>query len=572
MGADLPATLERLEGLSPEALERALADLDSKPISDAEAHQRIGALAESIGDLKRAVLEYNLALRDDPDRVDILWHLAELRLDQGDETRAVRCLRRIVELRPQDERARRELDRARGTDRHPPVEPTSPGVPTDAECLALVSAFAGREGVYARQWASPTGKAGYAPVHSPFTVDVARRHLMGAETVGIYTLRSDASVRWLCLDVDITKASLRKARTRGAFEALQRQAQAVACQLVDVAASVGLEALVEDSGNKGRHVWILFESWVPAAAVRRLGRRLTGRLDDVPKAISVEVFPKQTRPPRGDGLGNLVKLPLGVHRLTERWCPFVRPDGTPHPAPFRLLNEVRRVSSDVVLELCKGADVEPRAAPPATPRFAKLPAIAANYSLEHDEEVATIRRGCAVLDGIIAQAKSTRILDPQARKVLTYTLGHVTHGADAVNTVLESALNVDASLYLKRPLRGHPMSCPKIRKHVPSTSLRVGCDCVFDHTASYPHPLVHLQALNTERTEPATFEDDPEPPEAVGARWLALSKKHRELASQLEALEAEVRELARAHGSITVDGTELRATDDGLEVVEEPGQ
>ena len=41
-------------------------------------------------------------------------------------------------------------------------------------------------------------------------------------------------------------------------------------------------------------------------------------------------------------------------------------------------------------------------------------------------------------------------------------------------------------------MRGHPASCDTIRRRVPGTARRVGCECAFGGLlATYPSPLLH---------------------------------------------------------------------------------
>lgn len=65
-------------------------------------------------------------------------------------------------------------------------------------------------------------------------------------------------------------------------------------------------------------------------------------------------------------------------------------------------------------------------------------------------------------------------------------------------------LHADPALFLKSRLRGHPMSCPKIRARIPHLTSTVDCNCTFDLTTNlYPTPLLHLQALGPPAAAPA---------------------------------------------------------------------
>lgn len=513
----------------------ALRAYDPPGPGDSASHLRVAQIAESVGDVSRAVLEYNRALMLDINQPEVLWRLAHLRLDQGRVDRAVRCLQRLVEQDPRDARARgllADLLQERGAQaaadelrvpasqalgvrqtgsggpRRAPHPAAGDGeeeglgaVPTDSDCVLFTHLFGGHEGAYARQWASPSGKHGYTPVHEPFTALVARHHLMGDYTVGTYALRSDNSVLWLCLDVDIAKVELVSARTRADVTRLQRCAQDAAVKLIDTCARHGVGALLEDSGNKGRHVWVLFDVPVPAVAARDIGRFLVAETAGLPREVQVEVFPKQTRPGKR-GLSNLVKLPLGIHRLTGRRCPLIDTDGRPLGRPFEALRGAPRLQRAQVEALYaavrehplgpdEGASLGGGAQAQAAELVTTVPEGPA-YDLAQDDEVSWLRARCGVLNEIIGRAETRKHLTNREREVLTYTLGHATRGAEAVNAVLAGVLNVDRSALLKSPLRGNPTSCPKIRSRLPDIAAAVGCRCRFDVPASYPHPMLHL--------------------------------------------------------------------------------
>ena len=65
-----------------------------------------------------------------------------------------------------------------------------------------------------------------------------------------------------------------------------------------------------------------------------------------------------------------------------------------------------------------------------------------------------------------------------------------------MNELFQRCTNADPALFLKSRLRGHPMSCPRIRERLPELTQTVDCSCTFDLTSNlYPTPLLHLQSL-----------------------------------------------------------------------------
>ena len=538
-------------GRCAEAAE-ALGRLETRDVIDADLHARIAHFAEQAGDLERAIYEYNLCLRDDADHKVALRRLGRLRLDQGDDLRARRAWERLTTLDPTDAETQHALAlldaragrlpkpvRPHTTDtlapaglgeprRAPAPEPDDwPQVDDDAT-LTFLSRFAGREGVHARQWAGEPGRQGYSPVNAPFTPAVARQHLLGQSTIGVYPMRLDQTVRFLAFDFDATKGvrdqSALSALSSRPFEAALRLVHAAAVRMVDVAAALGLTGLLEDSGWKGRHVWFFFARPVPASAARQLADVLLARLPALPPEVSVEVFPKQAQL-RPDQVGNLIKLPLGVHRVSGRRSLFLHADGTTMADPIEVLRTVPLIDRDTLHGLLsrlpaptpatarhqgrgmradEGIDADdsppwdvPGARPASQPGGVSIGPMRLDvpaYRLDEDVEAQTLLARCAVLRDVVDRARTEGTLTPDERSVVTYTLGHLTHGAAAVNAVLDCIPGHDPIERLKSPLRGHPTSCPKIRGKLKTVAETTGCACAFAAgAAAYPHPLIHVQ-------------------------------------------------------------------------------
>ncbi|MBM4318969.1 MAG: tetratricopeptide repeat protein [Deltaproteobacteria bacterium] len=596
-----------------------------------QLHRQLGELAEQLGRLELAITEYNLALRGAPAQPEVLRRLARLRADRGELPRAERAYRRLLELEPADVEARLELgalledlgrtaeatalyggsEQGPGSARlqqaarrlarapaYPPAAPagvqlaatrapadsSEPGAarggageaeadplaeiePGDADLITFASLFAGREGVHARQWASPTGRYGYTPVHEPFTPAVARQHLLGTYTVGIYPVRMDSTAHFLAFDLDVARFALGQAgRTPRGLDGLLGLACRAAGRLLDAAASLDLPALLESSGWKGWHVWLFFAAPIPAAALRRLGQALLRRAGPLPAEVTVELFPKQARVAPGS-LGNLIKLPLGVHRVTGRRALLTDATGRPFADQLAALRGTGRVARGQVSELLARLEPEEEAATRAggggfaaepeaersadrteqgggatgaeagrvipfpgqgagrgqpsrrAPRAAALdePAdgeeaagwpgeqepqtalphpVVEPYQPEDDLELQWLAQRCSVLGEVLRRAEVHGVLSNDERLALTYTVGHLATGPQAVNALLARTLTTEASAFLKSRLRGHPMSCPKLRSRLPDIAAAVSCDCRFDAQAGlYPTPLLHLQSL-----------------------------------------------------------------------------
>jgi hypothetical protein len=239
---------------------------------------------------------------------------------------------------------------------------------------------------------------------------------------------------------------------------------------------------------------------------KKCGDLLASRLPPLPPEVTVEVFPKQATV-RPGSLGNLIKLPLGMHRRTGQRGLFIQPDGQPYADQLGLLAQVAKAPRGLIhrtiqrLHVIKTAPAPAPAPPaeemePAPPPAAPLAAPEAPYHLERDHQFQFLLTKCPTLRALAEKVNLTSQLTKEETLVLIHTLGHLEHGPAAVNELFQRALNADPALFLKSRLRGNPMSCPKIRARIPQITSTLDCNCLFDlATNLYPTPLIHVQGL-----------------------------------------------------------------------------
>ena len=169
-----------------------------------------------------------------------------------------------------------------------------------------------------RSYALMRDEGGYLPVRKPLTPGVLKQHLDGDITIGTYVNHGDKA-KTLVFDVDNGED----------LELSMTETNAIVMSLhEDLDLPMG-NIGVEFSGSKGYHVWVVFPTYVQAAKLRQVGRAvltLTG--------VDCEVFPKQdvvrgaTAEEKADDkapLGNLVKLPMGIHKKTGVRAEFNTP-------------------------------------------------------------------------------------------------------------------------------------------------------------------------------------------------------------------------------------------------------
>ena len=585
-------------------------------------HARWGRLCEQAGETGLALTEYQLALRDDPDDVTALARLATLYDEHGETDKAIECAEAWVRAAPGDrEAAERLLELLVGSERFERArealaavgdtfdregragwearlraaaaadgaeEESAPvGMPTDADAVRFLHLFAGRENVYARQWSAEGGESGYTPVREPLTPTAVRNHLIGNITLGVYPVRLDNTVTFFAFDVDIRKAAL--ARARSSLAEARRIKEAVAADSERLRAALealGIPALLEDSGYKGRHLWVFLDTPEDAAVVRQFGGLFLKTTPPASPDLQVEFFPKQAT--TGTGIGNLIKLPIGIHRRTGRRSRLLLPDGTPAPDPYALLRTQARVTREAFYGAI--ATLKSRVAPADVPAAPPQPAeegepvppeaaivrqafptpapawTAADF--QTNPEIAHLLSRCAVLGALKQKVDEHRRLTHDEQVVLAHSLGHSGAGVLAVNYLLDACVDVPPTARLQSPLAGNPVSCPKIRKRIPQITGAVACNCRFDVAAGqYPNPRLHLATLPALPTATAPAPEAPAWDPADRARALRVLRiKRQELNAEIGRLEADLQAHMEATGQ-----SEISTGEGALRLVQEPG-
>jgi hypothetical protein len=326
----------------------------------------------------------------------------------------------------------------------------------------------------------------------------------------------DNTVNYIAFDFDVAKFAVAKAiSSEKLWNAVMNKVHSAACKLVDVSAANEIPIYMEDSGFKGRHCWIFCERAVPAGVAKKFADLLVAQILPLPSEVTVEVFPKQTSVKRG-GLGNLIKLPLGIHKRTGKRSLFIQPDGTPYEDQLNFLESVNKASRRTVYGLIQriSAGVSPRVIaeqneveeePPFDIGAEDRPSAPAHnykhtyeppYDIDSDAQFQQLMLKCPTLKAIVDKVNQTSMLSKEETLVLIHSLGHMKRGPEAVNTIFQRCMNADPSLFLKSQLKGNPISCPKIKARVPEIVTHVPCDCTFDMSVNlYPTPIIHLRNM-----------------------------------------------------------------------------
>lgn len=241
------------------------------------------------------------------------------------------------------------------------------------ELVALLGTrFIERRDVKAVMGEPMAGKGGkplhWQPIREPFTMQDFADHLSGKRTFGHYMVSPEGKTKLFAFDLDLREnkppvperddpgfeggyitedsepgvvipCDPRKAWLEENHPAKWYLTQQLRCLAEALAIAVhermGLDVAMASSGGKGLHVYG-FTGPDDAANVRAAALELLNIMGCFEpyrgdsfflhkvglQNISVEVFPKQTTLD-GKDLGNLMKLPLGLHRTTGKMGEFI---------------------------------------------------------------------------------------------------------------------------------------------------------------------------------------------------------------------------------------------------------
>jgi hypothetical protein len=420
---------------------------------------------------------------------------------------------------------------------------------------AFLRWFGGRGDVHARQWYDARrDRSGYWPVREPLSRPVIAAHLLGRMTVGQYVLHPDHTVGFAAIDFDPTPEALEQLRLDDQSEggvALPPLAD-YARRVRRAAAMLGLSPALEDTGGSGLHLWLLFAPRIPAERARALLRELLWRSGPQPPAVAVEIFPKQDRL-TGKGLGNLIKLPLGVHQVTLRRSRFLddhmQPisDGAalaslcasdPNAIEELIGRRVVPLFPDGGQQASQAASSAVAPPPPApsgpSPRALAEALAALPPGRESDRAADRILAGCTVVRQLARKAEEERAVSADEARALLYTVGLVGRENTRIETLFAQAGVSRKELErVRRGLQG-PMGCRRLRERFAGHA--ASCACPLPDEGGYATP-----ALFALRRPPSTRRQAPPAPTEIAADPTDASLP--ELQQRLSRIEAELKRL-----------------------------
>lgn len=502
-------------------------------------HLELAEKHEKNGDISNMIKHLNIALGMAKDKKPIYEKLLEYYLNDSNPTRAIKVLKELIEIDKFNPTYYKhligillEVDKGELAEKiaHKAFTLTKDNYFknifennnnneiikaefTSTTVSLLFSLFSGREGVYARQWKNNEGHTGYIPVREPLNESTIKNHLNGNMTIGIYQHRLDSTVNWICFDVDIAKHILKNVLSNDEkFKEYDFLCQKIAVAICKECEKFNISPIIENSGYKGRHVWVFLDKPVPARIAKKFAESVKINIKEIIPEISVEIFPKQNFV-KHDGTGNLVKLPLGIHLANGKRSFFVDKKNSEIKDVDGYLKKIERASEQKLLEYLnyyRISDIyerysdKPQALPKETVSFKN---IVEPYNIDADKEFQYLIFKCPVLKEIYQNALKKNELTYDEMIIVAHSIGHLESGVDAVNYIYSKCFNISPDKFLKSRLKGNPISCAKIRTKVPEITSTVNCNCQFNNIEGlYPNPTLHLHTFEIDAKLPSRLD------------------------------------------------------------------
>ncbi len=482
---------------------------------DPDAHYRLGKLLQTLGRVDEALEEFSIALSLKPEHFEAKEALKRAEVADEDIYKSIERLKKIIRANPNYAQAYRDLAfcyaevgeyglakeaHQKALELEPEKVRTGPAPPSegkpeeiflpaepeklelsDQHLMLFLSLFRGKRETFARQWVDEKGRRGFNLVNRPMETEDLRKHVSGEETLGIYLINEDGFVNLGVIDIDIdNKALLEYAKQKDRIAELHRSVQSDVERIFSVCQSLGVHTVVEDSGYKGRHLWFFFSTPIRPKLARMFLKLICQRAGQPSPAIHWEVFPNCDKL-REKAFGPLVKLPLGVHKRSNRRCFFLDARGEKINDQAAVLEQIRRNAKEEIEMIIL--------------TYGSASGITRGETEGQTSLVGNLLEGCAIVRALVEKAKNTHYLNHQERLTLLYTLGHLgEEGKRYLHKVIGYTINYDYDVtesYIRK-MKPNPISCPKVKERHEDLGVNNRCDCNFKlPKGGYPSPILH---------------------------------------------------------------------------------
>lgn len=406
----------------------------------------------------------------------------------------------------------------------------------------IMKILVGREDLYSKEILGSGNRRSFEMQAIPLSKQVVIEHLKGKETIGTYIQRSNSTVHYIVVDVDISKKIiLQYERGSSEYQAYLEKARNMAGKIVKLYHEFGMQGYVEYSGCRGYHVWLFFSEWIQTRYANMFCEMLEKRLGNTEDEIQLEYFPNKTRIKPGK-FGQVLKLPYGVHSKTGEQSYFLDVHGNPIGELDPFLDSIATFSISAIKKVLQAGT--------GSKEMAEKKAVEVNLKEFGDvpENILEILSKCSLMRYLCHKALKTCYLTHFERLSVLYVFGHMGEcGREFVHQIMSYTLNYQHNVterFIQR-IPAKPVSCVKLREQYKMITAEYGCNCNFRQSKNcYPSPVLHAISHSNDLPEGITLPTSRTVTEAKAKKVIEemnIHKRSQELASRILELKKQKR-------------------------------
>lgn len=469
------------------------------PNQNASQHARWAQMCETLGMARQALESWQKAIALDSGNSAYLYHLGLLYYESGSLEKALKYLRRSLDLNPSFSKARKvlvelynelgEKGAAQAVAHRQfaaPVSKTSPATVfgikphiTIEDVHLLLNLYKGRECGYAEQGIDPAGRGVFRYYDAPLSGELIVDHIIGRRTIGAYALRADNTLKFTAIRIFIMPRRLMDNRkNQAAIKIMEEKAHDYSMRLLHAAQALNVSASVTAGGEHDRRVWFFFNDFIPVQLAKNCMEKLLSQLPSLSSDLSIEIYCGTEITGTGWQLCPII-MPLGINQKTGERCFFLDEDGSVINDQLAYIHRIRTISPEIFKKI-------------VSPSLQIVPEGSVAVQLPI---LATLSKQCVVLGELVSKARSGRMLTEQEKLVIYFTAGLIPDDGTVLHYILEMTPDYRPDRVDKQraQLRSHPISCPKIRELLPHLTAYLTCNCALPiPRGGYPSPLNHI--------------------------------------------------------------------------------
>jgi len=482
-----------LEGGSEEKARKVIATKRRLPSKDPSIHFAWAELCEELGMARQAIESYEQAIALNPQNSEYHFKIALLYYEKGAWEKALKHLQKTVSLCSQHQEAKEMLaslyeemgfkglsEKIKGEKEKDVQTPKTIYFELQKEdAFTFINLFQGREFGYAKYQIDNLGHLKPVYMDGSLGYDQISKHIIGEETLGVYPLRSDNTLKFSAIKVHIPRRRLlMNIKNEGFLAISEDHVHYYAKRIYLTIKDCGLPVYLENSGGYERRVWFFFEEFIPYELSERFLNHVLDRVSSPGMDLSIRLLLGY----QGAGIGWVdepILLPLGFNPETKKRCFFIDEEGNPFENQIVFLHKIRRIESVEIQS------------------FFKIGKVHRPLHVHSLDLLKKLENNCPVLSEIIWKARSGRKLENDEKLVIFFIIGFLPEGEKILHEILEPCPDYRPhkvkKMFLK--VKGRPMSCPKIRKIMPQRTAYLRCNCSFEiPEGCYPSPLLHVRS------------------------------------------------------------------------------